>query len=73
MVVNAVYGDKQSADPSSQKPSGVQDSASQFFTKELFVREGEGAWRYVAEEAEDRPGMPGYARHLAVAYDLSRF
>ena len=64
MVVTAVYGDKQSANASSQKASGVWDSASQFFPKELFIREGEGAWRYVAEGAEDRPCMPSYARTL---------
>ena len=64
MVVTAVYGDKQSADPSSQKPSGVRDSASDFLTEGSFVREGEDAWRYVAEGAENRPCMPWYARTL---------
>ena len=73
MVVTAVYKDQQSVDSASQKTSGVRESASDFLTGEPFVREGDVAWRYVADGAEDRPTMPGYARHLAVAYDPSAF
>ena len=73
MVVTAVYEDKQSADAASQKASGVRDGASEFVTEEPVVREGEVAWRYLAEGVENRQAMPGYARHIAVAYDPSKF
>ena len=73
IIVTAVYEDKQSADSDLKKASGVRDSASEFVTEEPIVREGEVAWRYLAEGVEGRPAIPGYALHIAVAYDPSKF
>ena len=73
VVITAVYEDKQSADAASQKAAGVRDGSSDFLTEAPVVREGEVAWRYLAEGVDDKPAMPGYVRHIAVGYDPSKF
>ncbi len=73
VVITAVYEDKQSADAASQRAAGVRDGSSDFLTEAPVVREGEVAWSYLSEGVDDRPAMPGYARHIAVGYDPSKF
>ena len=71
LVVTASYEDKQAADAA--PASSARDSISEFLTEEPSVREGEVAWRYLAEGVDNRPIMPGYARHTGVGFDPSKF
>jgi len=72
IVVTAVYEDKGAADAAASKVGGVRDGAAEFVTEQPLVRDGEIAWRYVAEGKENSV-LPGYARHIAVGYDPSKF
>ena len=71
LVVTASYEDKQAADAA--PASSARDSISEFLTEEPSVREGELAWRYLAEGVDNRPIMPGYIRHTGVGFDPSKF
>lgn len=71
LVVTASYEDKQAADAA--PASSARDSISEFLTEEPSVREGEVAWRYLAEGVDNRPIMPGYIRHTGVGFDPSKF
>ena len=71
LVVTASYEDKQAADAA--PASSARDSISEFLTEEPSVREGEVAWRYLAEGVDNRPIMPGYVRHTGVGFDPSKF
>ena len=73
VIGTTVYDSKESSDAASQKAAEVREGAAEFLTEAPFVREGEVAWRYIAEGVESRPGMPGYARHIAVGYEPSKF
>ncbi len=73
LVVTASYEDKQAADAAAEKASSVRDGLSEFLTEEPTVREGEVVWRYLAEGVDNRPIMPGYARHTGVGFDPSKF
>ena len=73
LVVTAAYEDKQAADAAAEKASSVRDGLSEFLTEEPTVREGEVAWRYLAEGVDNKPIMPGYARHTGVGFDPSKF
>jgi hypothetical protein len=72
IVVTAVYEVKGAADAAASKVGGVRDGAAEFVTEQPLVRDGEIAWRYVAEGKENSV-LPGYARHIAVGYDPSKF
>ena len=71
LVVTASYEDKQAADAA--PASSARDSISEFLTEEPTVREGEVAFRYLAEGVDNRPIMPGYARYTGVGFDPSKF
>ena len=73
LVATASYEDKQAADAGAAKASSLLGGLSEFLTEEPSVREGEVAWRYLAEGVDNRPIMPGYARHTAVGFDPSKF
>ena len=73
VIGTTVYDSKESSDAASQNAAEVREGTAEFLTEAPFVREGEVAWRYIAEGVESRPGMPGYARHIAVGYELSKF
>ena len=73
VVGTTVYDSKESADAASQRAAEVREGTQEFLTEAPFVREGEVAWGYIAEGVEGSPAMPGYARHLAVGYEPSKF
>jgi heme-degrading monooxygenase HmoA len=73
VIGTTVYDSKESSDAASQKAAEVREGTAQLLTDAPFVREGEVAWRYMAEGVEGRPAMPGFARHLAVGYEPSKF
>ena len=69
MVLTADYEDKRATYTNGR---GIHDGLSVFVTKEPIVREGDVDWRYEVEGKENLI-MPGYARHIAVGYDPSKF